>query len=119
MKTSKTPTEAPKLKFPQHVEAPVIKQGDLLFGNLTGSSIQYLKQKPTVGRGWLLVNEVSIHGEIINANFCPEGGNGYGNVIWPTFECEALIRGRHGECSPFAALTEIFKSRTVAVALTS
>lgn len=97
---------------------PNLVQGDLLLVNLTGSSMQYLKVEPPKGRGWLCVTEISTDGEVISANFCPEGGRGFGSVAWPKFECYAFLRGTHGDTSPFAAIMGVFNSKCAAVALT-
>ena len=79
------------------------KQGDLLSVTLTDAGRnQYIK---TPVKGWLIVNEVATTGHIINANFMhSQGSKGYGNVMWPKFRLNLIIRGTHGECSPFAAL---------------
>lgn len=99
-------------------QLPPLLQGDLLLVTLTGSKLKSYKGKPTVGRGWLLINEISINGEIISGNFCPEGQQGYGAVTWPEAELHAFLRGKHGQVSPFAALLEVFGSKCIAVALT-
>lgn len=99
-----------------------LKQGDLLLVELTGYRYGAI---PTIfrgemqsGEGWLLVQELATDGGVTHATFCPKGGTGgYGGVHHPGFEAKALIRGKHGECSPFAALTKIFGSRAVAVAM--
>lgn len=98
---------------------PELKQGDLLYVNLTGSKLKSYKGQPPIGRGWLCVTEVSVDKEIISACFCQEGGSGYGAISWPEFECYAFLRGAHGQTSPFAALNDLFDSRTIAVALTT
>lgn len=102
------------------IKLPKLEQGDLLRVTLTGSKIKNYRGKPLTGTGWLLINELSVDGEVINANFKPDGTApaGYGNVTWPEFEAHVLLRGRHGECSPFTAIMEIFKSKVSAVALT-
>ena len=85
-----------------------LKQGDLLLVTLTdpGSNKFFKPQQ----NGWLLVTEVSVDGQVIQGNFMVIGeGNGYGGMIWPTFNRHALLRFRHGETSPYAALKTIEK----------
>lgn len=84
---------------------------------LTGSQLESYKGKPPTGRGWLTVTEVSVDGQIISANFCPEGQTGFGAVAWPLGNVHAFVRGNHGELSPFAALKEVFNSKCAATAL--
>ena len=110
------------------IETPALKQGDLLFVTLTGSKLKNYRGTPTTGVGWLLVHEVSVDGEIINANFCPQDGarqladgtnipGGYGQVIWPEHITHAFVRGHHGECSPWTALMMMF-NKSAAICLT-
>ncbi len=78
------------------------KQGDLLSMTLTSAgSNKYLK---TPVKGWFIVGEVATNGHIIQGCFMPDDGKGYGHVIWPKYRLHLLIRGTHGECSPFAAM---------------
>jgi hypothetical protein len=82
------------------------KQSDLLYVTLlSAGNNKYIK---TTCKGWLLITEVAIDGRVIQANFCPEGGSGgYGATIWPKFRVHILVRGTHGECSPFAAMNHL------------
>lgn len=89
------------------IELTKLQQGDLLRVRLTDYSGHPGRKAPGIGQGWLLVNEVGVDGRVINANFMPKGSNGFGNVLWPKFVVYVLIRGRHGECSPFAALSTL------------
>ncbi|MGV0949262.1 MAG: hypothetical protein ACOYB3_01225 [Azonexus sp.] len=97
---------------------PALEQGDLILATVTGSKLKTFRGAPTTGFGWLCVTETSSHGDVISANFCPDGTKGYGSLTWPEFEAHVFIRGRHGETSPFAAITSVFESKCAAAALT-
>ena len=105
------------------IELPKLKQGDLLYVTLNGSKMQCPRGEPVKGTGWLLVCEVSVDGEVIQANFCPQNQTGpypggYGAAsLWPDFTVHAFLRGRHGETSPWAAIAGMF-GKIAAIGLT-
>lgn len=58
-------------------------------------------------RGWLLITELSVDGEVLSGNFAPDGTLGYGHVLRPEFRLHTMIRGNHGTLSPMAAVNKL------------
>lgn len=85
-----------------------IQQGDLLLVTLTNpGKNRYFKP---LQKGWLCVTEVSSRGEVMQGNFMViGGGDGFGGMLWPKFRRHALLRFKHGETSPYAALKKLEK----------
>lgn len=81
------------------------KQSDLLFITLTDAGRN--KHIETPVKGWFTVFEVAVDGGILSGNFAPNGSKGYGHVYHPKFELHILVRGKHGELSPYAALKKL------------
>lgn len=103
------------------IPAQALQRGDLVLCDLTGSTMQYLKNSPPTGRGWLLIEDMHTATEVRFAIFSPKDQFAITQpVMWPTFDTYAVIRGGHTchtPTTPFAVLHSIFGSRTVAVAL--
>lgn len=82
-----------------------IQQGDLLSVTLTDAGRNQFIKTPV--EGWLLVTEVAVDGGVLQANFAEIGSKGYGGVVHPQFKLTSIVRGKHGELSPYAALRKL------------